>query len=122
MKNILLWFGIIFALFVVAITIYQNWPAINLMNLKMQDEVKIEPNDWQVVQSIDLNDSLRVIKVVYQEKYGSERIVFCNAIFENKKTSEYKCIAPWLEGLVLEKSNVNAITYNKVTKGEMNTK
>ena len=114
MKARFVWFVITFVVFIAAITIYYNQSSINLVNFKVQDDVKIEPNDWQAIQFIDSKDTSSVIKVVYQEKYGSEKTILCNVIFENIKTNEYKCTSPWSEKLVLQKSNLNSISYNIV--------
>jgi len=81
-------------------------------------EPKIEKNDWIVLTSIKSDDTLNIIEVCYQEKYGLERVVFCTAIFENQKLGEYKCISPTLN-LILQKSNLNSFQTKTVLKNKI---
>lgn len=79
----------------------------------------IQDNEWTPFMSV--KDTLSVLKVVYREKYGLGSLitVYCTAIFDNKKTNEYKCIAPWLPKLVLQKSNLVSFDPKVIQKKEM---
>jgi hypothetical protein len=117
MKNIKIWTIVGISLLLVVITVSYNWNRI-IGTFSVFEEPKIEKNDWTPLSSIRVEDSLKIIKVVYQEKYGIEKVVCCMAIFENIKTGEYKCIAPWLN-LILQKSNLNSFQFETVLKSEM---
>jgi len=85
----------------------------------LNQKVTIRENDWTPFLSVPLKDTLSIIKVTYQEKYDSEKEVFCMAIFENRITGEYKCIASWLSNYVLQKSNLVTLNPKVVSKKEM---
>lgn len=118
MKNSKIWTIICVILLCFIITLVYNWDRI-LGTLSVFEEQTLEKNDWVSIQSIKLEDSLNVIKITYQEKYGLERTFYCKAVFENIKTAEYKCVAPWLGSLLLQKSNLNSFQTSIVSKAEM---
>lgn len=74
-----------------------------------------EKNPWDLVMSVGPNDSNKFVEVIYQEKYGLEKIVSCKAVFENVKAGEYKCISASLGNLILQKSNLNSFKTKIVT-------
>jgi len=113
-------------LFFVVVIIVYNWDRITstiISNVTVyQDSTNIEPNDWVQSTSIKPEDSLNIIKVDYQEKYGSEKTAYCMCVFENSKTGEYKCVSPKLGSLVLQKSNLISFQFTIVPKTEENCK
>jgi hypothetical protein len=117
MKNIKIWTIVGISLLLVIITVSYNWDRI-IGTFSVFEEPKIEKNDWVTFSSINPDDTLNVLKVVYQEKYGLEKTIFCKAIFDNTKTAEYKCVAPWLS-LILQKSNLNSFQFETVLRSEM---
>jgi hypothetical protein len=68
--------------------------------------------DWKVI-SFAANPDSFYVRVTYQEKYGSEKSIFCKAVFINDKSQQYKLISP-LGTIILEKSNIVSISYNQV--------
>lgn len=74
-------------------------------------------NDW--TPFVAVKDTLNVIKVTYQEKYGMEKCIYCTAVFENRITGEYKCVASWLSNFVLQKCNLISFDPKIVPKKEM---
>jgi hypothetical protein len=93
--------------------------TVNNFKDSLQNNQPIKENDWVFFASIKPEDSLNVLKVTYQEKYGLEKEIYCTAVFENKKTGEYKCIAPWMPNHVLQKSNLISFDPKEVSKKEM---
>ena len=94
----------------------ENQSIANFKDSAIQKDQAIPDNDWKFFASIVPGDSLNILKVVYQEKYGSEKTIYCTAVFENDKTGEYKCIAPWLPNCTLQQSNLNSFNYQIVLK------
>jgi hypothetical protein len=116
MKNVKIWSIIGIVSMCLIITLFYNWDT-TIGSLSVFQEQTEDKNDWVVIQSI--KDSLSVIKITYQEKYGIEKSAYCMVVFENVKTAEYKCIAPWLGSLLLQKSNLNSFQTSMVSKSEM---
>ena len=117
MKVSKIWIAVAIVVVVILTTIVYNWNR-NPGSFSIFEGPKIEQNDWTPFASIQPNDSLNVLKVVYQEKYGSEKTIYCKVIFDNTKTAEYKCVAPWLD-LILEKSNLNSFKFSTISKDSM---
>jgi hypothetical protein len=76
-------------------------------------------NDWKTVIAIASDDTTNVIKIGYDQKYGSHIEFYCKAMFRNDKTNQYKFIAPWMVGTEVERANIDAITYDRVNKNLM---
>jgi len=69
----------------------------------------VSAQDWAVVSGVSNPDSFNLI-VTYQEKYGSERTVFCKALFSNTKTKQFKLVSPESSS-ILEMDNIVSIKY-----------
>lgn len=109
-KSLTIWLtlGSIIAVCVIVIVVY-NWNNITVGNITVNTQLNDTVNAWTALASTE-KDS---IKVIYQEKYGAEKVLYCRVIFENNKTGEYKCVAPWLGNVILQKSNLNSFTYSR---------
>ena len=108
---------VIIAILSIGYVIYdQNRPTF-IGTMEPQKDHKIEENAWKELSKIDLNDTTKVIKIEYAQKYGSVVTIYCMAIFENNKTNQLKCIAPW-KTIIIEKSNTNYINISKINKSE----
>lgn len=91
---------------IVWIVYVSNGPSIgNLIHLDSTGV--IFKTDWQVVQQAEEG---KIVRVEWNEKYGGHMSAHCRALFESK--TQYKLVAPWINA-VLEKSNINNITYCK---------
>jgi hypothetical protein len=109
-KKFVMWLSLgVIILLCIFVTVAYNWNNITIGNIATKTKLTDTVNVWIALSSTE-KDS---IKVTYQEKYGIEKTLYCSAIFENNKTGEYKCVAPWLGNIVLQKSNLNSFTYNK---------
>jgi hypothetical protein len=113
LKKVLIATGLI--VLIVGIVIVYNWN--NFPTTVSIFEKKEEQNPWSPIVFITVNDSDQVVKIVYQEKYGLEKVEYCMAVFSSKE--EYKCVAPWLGDLILQKQNLNSFKTQKVPKTEM---
>lgn len=71
-------------------------------------------SDWVVEFSVPIGDTCNVVKVGYTQKYGTYVELYCKAVFNNSKTGQYKFVAPWLDGALVERSNMDDITYKLV--------
>jgi hypothetical protein len=76
----------------------------------------VEKNDWELESSATPD---KVLKVKYQEKYGSEKTVYCMASFYNAKTRQYKLDAPWFQSIILEQENLVSKDIILIDKTEM---
>lgn len=121
MKKWIIVSSIIVALAIIAIVyeIWRNTSPVNLTSYSTIDSVKIEANPWQPYLSIPIDDTENVYEVIWSQKYGSARICYCKAIFINEKMRQYKMIAPWRAGIIVEYANTNDIAFNKVSKEKM---
>lgn len=77
-------------------------------------EPKIEENAWQPYKAIDLMDSTHVYKVSWSPEANTDRVMYCRAVFRNDKEKQYRLIAPWLDGVDIERPNMDDIQFDKV--------
>jgi len=77
-------------------------------------EPKIEENAWQPYKAIDILDSTHIYKVSWTQKYGAVQTVYCRAAFRNDKEKQYRLIAPWLDGVDIERPNMDDIQFDRV--------
>lgn len=86
-----------------------------------QNATQVGENGWDIVSFITQTDTCHVIKFMYRDEVGfSFDSVYCKAVFENKKGTEYKLIAPWLgAGMIVLKSNLLMEKSLIVSKKEM---
>lgn len=86
-----------------------------------KNSTQLEDNGWKLKSSIPINDTCSVMKFLYRDEVGfSLDSVFCMAVFENIKGTEYKLVAPWLgAGMVVQKSNLLMEKSLVVSKEEM---
>ena len=103
--------GIAVLAIIVIATISHN-SGINLTNLHVTKEKKIEQNEWQPIKTAKEGE---LVKVVWDQKYGARKTENCKVVFENKKRKLYKLIAPGLE-VVIEQSNINDISFEIIKK------
>jgi hypothetical protein len=73
----------------------------------LPDEDVIPENEWKVVQQAD---SISMIKVEWDQKYGATKIAYCRAVFQN--STQFKLVAPWIT-LTIEKANLDNIRFVK---------
>jgi len=111
------WIMVSLLVLIIAITIFYNWNRYS-GNVVVFEEKPIK-NDWVVLVSVKPEDTMKVIEVKYQEKYGLEKTAICKAVFENSKTGEYKCISPEIGSLILQKSNLNSFNSKIVFKDSL---
>lgn len=90
-----------------------------ILPVPSKDSIKIESNPWKEYSTIPPGDTINVIKVQYDQKYGRSVLLYCTAVFENTKENKYRCIAPWLDKQDIEKSNINDFKVTKVLRKEM---
>jgi hypothetical protein len=81
-------------------------------------QVDAHINEWEVVAFIDQSDSTRALAVTYTGEIGfSSHTVTCMAIWENKRTGDYMCIAPWIDVFyMIRRSNILDLTIKYVDK------
>ena len=103
--------SIVILLIGVIVTISYN-SGIDLTNLHVTKEKEIEANEWQPKKTASES---KLIKVVWDQKYGARKTEYCKVVFENKKRKLYKLIAPGLE-IVIEQSNINDITFEAISE------
>ena len=93
--------------------------SIYLMSL-YRHSTQIDSNEWKLISSIPPKDTSNVLFLVYKDEVGfSLNDVYCMAIFENKKGTEYKLVAPWLNSMIVQKSNLLMEKSTLVPKSEM---
>lgn len=63
---------------------------------------EIEKNEWESMNFIHPDSSSWVLRITLKEKYDRYYEVYCKALFSNKKTRQYKLIAPWLEDFIID--------------------
>ncbi len=85
------------------------------LNMHRADTLKIEPNEWQAYKYIDLADSTHVYRVIWTQKYGATQVAYCKVVFKNDKTGQYKLVAPWTGGVEIERSNMDDISFDRIT-------
>lgn len=91
----------------------QDWKAPVISD----DNSQIDMPEWVVENQVhDVENNC--LKVVYREKYGSEIVTYCMVLFRNDTTKQYKMIAPWLKGKIVEMSNITGIEVYEVSKSE----
>ncbi len=96
---------------IIIVTITHN-SGINLTNLHVSEDKKIEVNEWEPIKTAGEDE---LVKVVWDQKYGATKTENCKVVFENKKKKLYKLIAPGLE-VVIERSNINDISFEIIKK------
>jgi len=90
--------------------------SVNLTTYTAVDSLQIEKNPWELLTSIEPEDTNNIFKVVWDQKYGITKTSYCLAIFENVEQDQYKLIAPWLNTVIIEKQNIININFYKVNK------
>lgn len=118
MKNVNWVAYVIVALGVVGI-IYTIWNANSTNpfgNYAVRDTAVVETNHWKPYISISNDDTCSVYEVLWDQKYGATKKSYCMVVFRNESAKQYKLIAPWLDGLIIEYQNTNDIKFNKVLK------
>lgn len=116
MKKWYPWVVGVIALVVVAAIGFSIWSSKELPGLPLVKigEPKIEPNAWQPYKAIDPDDSTHALRVVWAQKYGEVKTVYCKVVFRNDKEKQYKLVAPWLSGFDIERQNMDDIKFEKI--------
>jgi uncharacterized protein YxeA len=112
---------IIVALAVVGIAyaIWEHNSSNVFSNYTTQDTVVVETNPWQPYLSVPVGDTESVYEVVWDQKYGTTKTSYCMVVFRNERSKQYKLIAPWLDGIIIEYQNTNDIKFNKVLRKDV---
>lgn len=79
------------------------------------EEKKIPENSWKPYKLVLANelDSV-VIRAAWDQKYGTTKVVYCRTVFHNEKENLFKLGAPWLGDVIIERSNMNNVRFDKV--------
>jgi hypothetical protein len=75
----------------------------------------IDTPDWIVENQVS-DPSKYVLQVIYREKYGAEKTIYCMVLFRNDKTRQYKAVAPWLKDVVVQMENITGKEATEVLK------
>jgi len=76
---------------------------------------KIEPNPWQVLSFIAPEDKDSILRATYCDEFGTPKTFFCNIVWSNDQTHQYKLTAPELgPGIIIEKGNVTDFSAIKI--------
>jgi hypothetical protein len=114
------WIAVIVAVIAAVAIGYVLWQANQSVYLgpgmKYVEEPKIESNDWQPYKAIDPSDSTHVYKVTWSQKYGATQVMYCKVIFRNDKEKQYRLVAPWLNGLDIERQNMDDIQFDRIPR------
>ena len=111
------WIAIVIVALGVVGIIYEirnNNSSNHLGNFTVQDTLIVDTNPWKPYLSISSEDTGNVYEVVWDQKYGATKKMYCMAVFRNDQTKQYKLIAPWLTGIIIEEQNTNNIRFNRV--------
>lgn len=121
MKNIILVAYVIIALGVVGIiyTIWDQNSSNPLVGYVERDSTVIEENTWKPYLSISDKSNDEVFEVTWDQKYGVTKKQYCMVVFRNESIRQYKLIAPWLDGAIIEYQNTNDIKFKKVLKSNV---
>lgn len=121
MKNIILVAYVIIALGVVGIiyTIWDQNSSNPLVGYVERDSTVIEENTWKPYLSISDKSNDEVFEVSWDQKYGVTKKQYCMVVFRNESIRQYKLIAPWLDGAIIEYQNTNDIKFKKVRKNNV---
>lgn len=121
MKNIILVAYVIIALGVVGIiyTIWDQNSSNPLVGYVERDSTVIEENTWKPYLSISDKSNDEVFEVSWDQKYGVTKKQYCMVVFRNESIRQYKLIAPWLDGAIIEYQNTNDIKFKKVRKNDV---
>lgn len=69
-------------------------------------ELDKDSKEWQLNLFISPEDSGKMIMVSYSDELGlKNKTIYCKVLWKSKKTGDYKCTAPWINGHKLIKSN-----------------
>jgi hypothetical protein len=79
---------------------------------------QIDTPEW-IVENQVRDAKNNCLKVIYKEKYGIEIITNCMVLFRNDTTKQYKMVAPWMKGKIVEMSNITGIEVYEVSKNEV---
>ena len=81
----------------------------------------IDQPEWSIRSFIAPNDSNYVLRITYTDEMGLvNKAYFCKVVFENKKTREYKLVAPWIDNaIILQKTNILSDRIDKIHKDSM---
>lgn len=121
MKNIKWIAYVIVALGVVGIayTIWDQNSSNPLVGYVERDSTVIEENSWRPYLSISDKSNDEIYEVVWDQKYGVTKTMYCVVVFRNESAKQYKLIAPWLDGAIIEYQNTNDIKFKKVLKSNV---
>lgn len=121
MKNIKWIAYVIVALGVVGIayTIWDQNSSNPLVGYVERDSTVVEENSWRPYLSISDKSNDEIYEVVWDQKYGVTKTMYCVVVFRNESIKQYKLIAPWLDGAIIEYQNTNDIKFKKVLKSNV---
>ena len=86
---------------------------------------QVDTSAWTLLSFIKPDDSLHVYEFQCTGEMGlGSNNIYCMAVFENLKTNEVKCVAPWLNGsgMILQKSNLLSMNPILVLKKDTDIK
>jgi hypothetical protein len=114
------WIPVILGVAIVILIGYTIWEANRPVyfgpNMHVIDEPKIDTNAWQPYKNISPDDTGHVYRVLWSQKYGMVQAAYCVVVFRNDKEKQYKLVAPWLDGLEIERANMDDIKFDKISK------
>jgi hypothetical protein len=100
----------------IAYEIWNQNSSVDLSNYTNRDSVVIETNAWEPYLNIPEGDTESIFEVTWDQKYGATKTSFCMIVFRNEQAKQYKLVAPWLDGVIIEYQNTNDIKFNKVLR------
>jgi hypothetical protein len=89
----------------------ENRVVLSNKPLPIEQNTLIGDVEWEALSYTTNPDS--ILRITYQEKYGSEKTFLCKALFINDRSQQYKLISP-SGTIILEKSNIVSISYNQI--------
>lgn len=120
-KSIKLIAYVLIALGVVGIiyTIWDQNTSNPLVGYVDRDSTVVVTNDWKPYLSISDKSEDEIYEVIWDQKYGVTKKQYCVVVFRNESAKQYKLIAPWLDGAIIEYQNTNDIKFKKVRKNDV---
>ena len=72
-----------------------------------KNSTRVDSVDWVLINYIPPTDTDDVLMYSFIDEMGfSNNSIYCMAVFENSRKTEYKLVAPWLNSMIVQKSNL----------------
>jgi len=86
-----------------------------VQKFQVKKEVEIKVNPWEVFMATDTLN-IDAYRVSWDQGFGLgyQKVEYCRVVFHNNKQRLYMLVAPWFSNKIVERANINNISFDKI--------